>query len=308
MSGTQSERTTVDRACRFRRISGAGFRLVFEITRRCNFRCRHCFIRPDESHPNGEDIIRLIHEAAAAGCRKLILTGGEPLIRNDLETIVTEAVAAGVLADLNSNLYLLSAKRARSLKKAGLQEASVSFYGSEAVHDRLTGCKGSFARTLENMEHLRQVGIEVDVHGAVWDAMLDTIGPLIEKLQQCGVASVTFFSILEDRQSGCRSAYPLEARPAIDVIEKIRNKAAIPIRTVGLPPLDKGECVMGAGIYGLGAELFLRPCLLSRSDNPGIDVRPMSFQDARKEIDAQVRNGTWQPACCRDATERGKPC
>lgn len=304
MATVQSRRSDVDRTCRFRRIDGAGFRLALEVTRRCNLACRHCFVQPDHQHPATGELVALIQEAGRLGCRKLIVTGGEPLLRPDLEQIVATASECGALVDLNSNLYSLTRERVETLRASGLQEASASLYGGQEQHDELTGTKGSFDRALAGIDALRQAGVTVDVHGAIWDRMLPHLESLVETAARHGVSSITFFSLLPTASWSDMDGYTLSPGRALEVVERARASAPIPIRTIGLRPLQEGECAMADGIYGLDADLKLSPCLLSHSERGGVDLRAHSFREGRALLETQIGRGDWRPACCPPAARR----
>jgi len=95
-------------------------------------------------------------------------TGGEPLLRRDLEDMISFARRAGLQVNLITNGTLADPRRARSLFRAGLRTAQVSVESpEEAVHDRLTARPGSFRRTLEGIRNLGAAGISVQTNTTV---------------------------------------------------------------------------------------------------------------------------------------------
>lgn len=306
MNEVQSFRLDEDHACRFRRISGEGFRLALEITRRCDFKCNHCFVKQEQIQPTTDEILNLIRQAGKLNCRKIIITGGEPLLRDDLEYIIKVATSQGILADLNSNLFNITPHRVKRLKEAGLQEASVSLYGGRLFHDELTGKKGSFEMALKGIDYFREVNIAVDVHGGIWNNMLPNIEELIDIAMKHGVSSISFFSLILSDSSTSTDEYKLSPDLALETIAKARVASSIPVRTIGLRKIRQGECVMGNGIYGIGADLLLRPCLLSSGKNfEGIDLHKNSLKQALSIIDEHICKGGWYPTC-NPLTERLK--
>jgi MoaA/NifB/PqqE/SkfB family radical SAM enzyme len=303
MNGTTSERLNEDRGCRFRRIKSAGFRLAVEVTRRCNLSCNHCFVRPDQNQPSLNEITEVIQQAGKLNCQKLIITGGEPLLRQDIDQIIAAATSQGILVDLNSNFYNLTGARIKTLKAAGLQEASVSLYGGRCIHDGLTGRKGAFDQVLRGIVCALDAGIAVDVHGAIWNDMLPYVGDLIDTVQKIGVSSITFFSVLPKETKANQDKYSLFLALALKTIEEARVASSIPVRTVGLCRLAPGECAMGNGIYGLAADLQISPCLLSRRKNKrnGVDLHTQSLVSAMALLDVQIKHDEWCNACQRHA-------
>jgi radical SAM protein with 4Fe4S-binding SPASM domain len=95
-------------------------------------------------------------------------TGGEPLLRDDLEAMIVFARRQGLQVNLITNGTLASGKRARSLHRAGLRTAQVSLERTDGeTHDFLTARPGSFASTLEGMVNLRAAGISVQTNTTV---------------------------------------------------------------------------------------------------------------------------------------------
>ena len=303
----ESCRSSIDGTCRFRPIQGSGFRLAVEVTRRCNLRCRHCFVPREDSQPAAGNLIEILKQAARAGCRKVILTGGEPLLRRDLEAIIAACTECGMLVDLNSNLLTLSAARARRLREAGLGEASVSLHGGPTAHDWLCGLDGCFETTIRGIEMLLKEGIPVDVHGALWDASLSQVQSLASLCEDVGVESLTFFLILPpNRAHNAEGTFALSLPQAREHIAAARRKVAIPIRTIGLGSPDFSACVMGEGIFGIDVSLRLTPCLLAGGRQEPLSMQGRTFTAAAEQIRAQRAVGLWAPACTPKAVDAGK--
>ena len=112
--------------------------LRVSVTDRCNFRCVYCM--PKEKFGKGyqflsrhellsfEEIIRIVRAFSELGVRKIRLTGGEPLVRSELEKLVEQIAAIDKIDDisLTTNAVLLTEKRARSLRDAGLDRVNIS--------------------------------------------------------------------------------------------------------------------------------------------------------------------------------------
>lgn len=112
--------------------------LRISVTDRCNFRCVYCM--PKEVFGKGyqflsrsellsfEEIVRIVKAFAELGVRKIRLTGGEPLVRSELEKLVEQIASIEKIEDisLTTNAVLLTEKRARSLRDAGLGRVNIS--------------------------------------------------------------------------------------------------------------------------------------------------------------------------------------
>ena len=149
--------------------------LRISVTDRCNFRCNYCMPRsvfdkdyaflPQSSLLSFEEITRLARIFVAHGVEKIRLTGGEPLLRKHLEVLI-EMLAklqtpAGKPLDitLTTNGSLL-AKKAQSLKDAGLQRVTVSLDGlDDAVFRRMNDVDFPVIDVLKGIEEAQKVGL-----------------------------------------------------------------------------------------------------------------------------------------------------
>jgi pyrroloquinoline quinone biosynthesis protein E len=108
--------------------------LNLELTYRCPLHCVFCYNPTDFAATGGElgteEWIRVLREARAAGAVQLGLSGGEPLVRNDLETIVAEAHRLGFYTNLITSGVGLSEPRIQALKIGGLDHIQLSFQDS----------------------------------------------------------------------------------------------------------------------------------------------------------------------------------
>ena len=135
-----------------------------ELTARCNLDCRHCY-HVVTSGPEMEtaEVIHLLDDCARLGTMELTLTGGEPLIREDLKEIIVHAVeSAGFSVKLFSNLTLLEPSIIDVLASIPLNAVETSLLGPNAgTHDELTGLTGSFDATINAIVLLKKRGIRV---------------------------------------------------------------------------------------------------------------------------------------------------
>lgn len=174
--------------------------LRISVTDHCNLRCRYCM--PEEIYGPGyrflpraellsfDEIVRLARCLVAMGVDKIRITGGEPLLRRDLDTLVAGLVATGVEdIALTTNGLLLSSEMATRLKAAGLGRITVSLDALEPeVFRRITGSRADPGRVLEAIEAADAAGfgpIKINVvvqRGVNEDAIL----PLARRFRGSG--------------------------------------------------------------------------------------------------------------------------
>ncbi|MFN0093662.1 MAG: GTP 3',8-cyclase MoaA [Dehalococcoidia bacterium] len=145
--------------------------LRISVTDRCNFRCTYCMPRevfgPGFQFLNRaeilsfEEITRLARIFVAHGVEKIRLTGGEPLVRRDLASLIAQLRAIDGLKDLTltTNGSLLR-RQAQALKDAGLQRITVSLDSlDEATFQRMNDVGVSVATVLDGIDAAREVGL-----------------------------------------------------------------------------------------------------------------------------------------------------
>jgi cyclic pyranopterin phosphate synthase len=153
--------------------------LRISVTDRCNFRCTYCmpkevfgrdfaFLQRDELL-TFEEITRLARHFVSMGVRKIRLTGGEPLLRRDLERLVAQLAAIDGLDDiaLTTNGSLLTREKALALKAAGLQRITVSLDSlDDATFRAMNDVSFPVSRVLDAIEFAAEAGltpVKVDV-------------------------------------------------------------------------------------------------------------------------------------------------
>jgi GTP 3',8-cyclase len=149
--------------------------LRISVTDRCNFRCSYCMPKevfdkdyqylPHTALLRFEEITRLARQFVAQGVRKIRLTGGEPLLRKNIEVLVAQLAALRTPEGLPLDLTLttngaLLAKKARALKAAGLQRVTISLDGlDDAVFRSMNDVDFPVAEVLRGIEAAQDAGL-----------------------------------------------------------------------------------------------------------------------------------------------------
>jgi molybdenum cofactor biosynthesis enzyme MoaA len=293
-----SERRSGALSCRFRRIDPPRLRVALEVTRRCNLPCPHCFVPRDGRNPALSELMALLAGLREAGAGKVILTGGEPLLRPDLETIVASCAEQSLAVDLNSNLVTLDASRARALRDAGLTEVSVSLYGGRRAHDRFVRHDGAWDSAVRGIGFCTELGLPVDVHCALLRQSVGELQELAELTARLGCVSLTLFTLLSARH-GDAPPPDLDSigRVSLDDLGRVAARSSIPVRAVGLTPFEERQCVMAEGIVGLTAGLEWTPCLLAKRATPRAASASETLEASLDRLRAEVGRGLWRPHC-----------
>jgi len=138
------------------------------VTGRCNAKCIYCPYRNNilrfPNDPSAESLLRLIREAADYGVQGLRLSGGEPLLRKDLELFIREARQLGLESSFVTNGSLLYENRLREMVDAGVQAITLSIDSlTPQIYEH---CRGlPFKLALRALENIRRLKAE---HAPVW--------------------------------------------------------------------------------------------------------------------------------------------
>jgi len=145
---------------------GIPLHATLALTHRCNFRCVHCYVLPNAKAPSTElsteDWLALAQEAADAGCFSILLTGGEPLVREDFAEIYLGIRKMGVHVMLFTNASRVDERVIDVLQQAPPRLIEVTLYGAtpETV-EAVTGQSDGFEKAMRGVSLLREAGLPV---------------------------------------------------------------------------------------------------------------------------------------------------
>jgi radical SAM protein with 4Fe4S-binding SPASM domain len=140
-----------------------------DLTYRCNNKCVHCYCNLPEDDVTArinelttEEVKKLFDCLASLGTLWLLITGGEPLLREDFEEIYMYAKKKGFLITFFSNGTLIDDKTVEFFSKYPPFVVEISLYGAtEETHERVTRVKGSYDRCLEGIKKIVKAGIKL---------------------------------------------------------------------------------------------------------------------------------------------------
>ena len=180
----------------------ADLRLVaWEVTRRCNLACGHCrassLCGPYPGELGTARGLRLLDEIATLGRPVIILTGGEPLLRDDIYELARYGDARGLRMVLATNGTLLTGTVAARLIESGVRRVSISLDGPDAAsHDAFRGVSGAFAGALAGIAALGQAGLEFQINTTITRANLAQIRQIHALARRLGAAAHHIFLLV----------------------------------------------------------------------------------------------------------------
>jgi radical SAM protein with 4Fe4S-binding SPASM domain len=140
-----------------------------EITARCNNNCRHCYINlpagdgeSKKEELSVEGILEIAGEAVSLGAMWCLITGGEPLLRDDFSDIYLDLKRKGLLVSVFTNATLVAEEHVGLFKKYPPRDIEVSVYGvTEETYERVTRRPGSFHAFMRGLNLLLESGVKV---------------------------------------------------------------------------------------------------------------------------------------------------
>ncbi len=174
--------------------------VVWNMTRRCNLKCVHCYARAGDTQ--GTDEIdtdqgkAIIDDLSAYGAPVMLFSGGEPLVRNDLTELASHAVSKGMRAVISTNGTLITKSKARELKGVGLSYVGISIDGEKEVHDHFRGVPGSFKKAMLGVENCQAEGLKVGLRFTVNKRNIDEVPRIFQILRKMEIPRVCFYHLV----------------------------------------------------------------------------------------------------------------
>ena len=266
--------------------------VAWETTRNCNLSCVHCRAAATRGPYSGEldtaAALRLLDQISEVGNPIIILTGGEPLLRNDIFDIAAYGTAKGLRMVMAPNGTLITPEIADQMAKTGIQRISVSLDGATAEsHDRFRGVAGAFDGALQGIEHAKSAGIEFQINTTITKTNLDQIPKILELAESLGAVAHHIFLLVPtgrgkyivDQEIDAReyektlnwfydqrkkTPLQLKATCAPHYYRILRQRAKsdgqnVTFETHGLDAVTRG-CLAGTGFCFISHQGIVQPC------------------------------------------------
>ncbi|MDA8242698.1 MAG: radical SAM protein [Elusimicrobia bacterium] len=238
-----------------------------ELTRRCPLSCRHCYLPETRGRARAPRELSaavwksIISDLARAGALYLTFTGGEPLLREDLAELCRHAASLRFDVSVFSTGLGLTPALAGELKEAGISSFGISFYGRPELHDRVTGLKGSFRRSLAAARLLRKAGVRVRMKSPLMTLNAEEAGWLTRLSSAEGFA-VSFDPVIAPANDGHpgASAFRLSGPALARAVSKVPPPPSTAEAAAG-PGADDFICGAGRNVCAVDPSGWLYPCL-----------------------------------------------
>jgi len=303
-------------------ITGRPYGLLAELTYRCPLHCPYCS-NPTRSAEcvelDTEEWKQAIREAAALGVLQIGFSGGEPLQRKDLESLVRVARESGLYTNLITSGLGLTESGAVRLLDAGLDNVQVSFQAAEPeLADRIAGVRGGHKQKIRAMEIIKKTGIALSLNVVLHRFNIDRIDQIIDFAEKLGatrleLANTQYYGwAFRNRSILIPTRGQAEAATQVALAARMRLKGVMELLYV-LPDYFTGRpkpCMNGWGrrYLTVNPSGFVLPCPTAW-EIPGLKIdtvreKSLAWIWKASESFNRFRGTEWMPDPCRSCPQK----
>lgn len=257
--------------------------VAWELTRRCPLSCLHCRGSASDRTHTGEldtaECHRVIDSIARFAKPMLILTGGEPMTRDDLYDIASHAAEAGLRPVLAPCGALINPQSAKRIRDAGITAISMSLDGPTAVeHDAFRGVPGAFEHAMNGIRYIRDAGIPFQINTTVTRRNVSQLPKMLELATGLGAKTLDLFFLVPTGRGAQLANEEIDSEQyeaALEWAARSVLTASIALRTTCAPHVVRvaaqagikppggrplGGCLAGRGFVFISHRGVLQPC------------------------------------------------
>ena len=197
---------------------GVGPVVVWNSTRTCNLRCRHCYMDSDGKKYSGElttdEAKKFIDDLADFKVPVLLFSGGEPLMRPDFFELAEYAAEKKIRPTLSTNGTLITHEVAQRIKDIGIGYVGISLDGLKEVNDKFRGVDGAYKKAMQGIENCVAVGQRVGLRFTINRHNFEEMDKIFDFIEEEKINRVCFYHLVYSDED----VMPAESRHAMDTI------------------------------------------------------------------------------------------
>lgn len=204
---------------------GMGPVVVWNSTRTCNLKCRHCYMSSDAKKYQNElttaEAKQFIDDLADFNVPVLLFSGGEPLIRPDFFELADYAAKKGVRPTLSTNGTLITPEVARKIKDIGVGYVGISLDGLREVNDKFRGKAGAFEAAMNGIKNCVAVDQRVGLRFTINHHNIKELENIFDFIEEENINRVCFYHLVysgRGNQMMDEDVTAEESRRAMDII------------------------------------------------------------------------------------------
>ena len=170
--------------------------VIWNLIRRCNLTCKHCYSISADTDFKGElstdEVFTVMDDLKAFRVPVLILSGGEPLMRRDIFDIARRSKAMGFYTALSSNGTLIDETNIDAIADIGFDYVGISLDGMAETHDRFRRKEGAFAASMRGIRLCQERGLKVGIRYTMTEDNAHDLQPLLDLVRAEGIPRFYF--------------------------------------------------------------------------------------------------------------------
>ena len=178
---------------------GMGPVVVWNSTKTCNLRCRHCYMESDGRRYDELSTVeakKFIDDLAEFKVPVLLFSGGEPLIRADFFELASYAASKGIRPTLSTNGTLIDRSTAQRIKDIGVGYVGISLDGLSDVNDKFRGVEGAYEKAMRGIENCVAVGQRVGLRFTINRHNYEELDRIFDFIEEKGINRVCFYHLV----------------------------------------------------------------------------------------------------------------
>ncbi len=259
--------------------------ISWNITLRCPLRCAHCYVNAGEQETENvlstEEAFTVIDQICELGKPVVILSGGEPLMRDDIFEIACYGTDKGLKMAMGTSGVLIDEKTARDIRESGIRRVAISIDSADpAVHDTFRGLPGAWERAVQGIRHCIFEGIGVQINTTVLSPGIQAIRDVVSLGTSLGVTDYQlFFPVPTGRGNEISWLTPQVYEDLIRDVLVTYQGTGVNIRPTCAPQFRRIADTLGISnpLWGKGCIAGIRYCRIFADG----DVTPCPYLPAR---------------------------
>lgn len=202
--------------------------VVWNMTNRCNLKCRHCYISAEDrsyaSELTTEEAIDFIHDLAEMKAPVLLFSGGEPLIRKDIFELGKLASDLGLRPVISSNGTLINDEVADKIKAAGFQYVGISIDGGPKTHDEFRNLPGAFDMALRGIRTCLAKGIKTGIRFTVNKYNQEELPLIFDLVEKEGIPRFCMYHLVYAGRGAEMAGMDTNVKEKQDILDLVSRK------------------------------------------------------------------------------------
>ncbi|MDH5509865.1 MAG: radical SAM protein [Nitrospinota bacterium] len=219
--------------------------VIWNLTRNCNLTCVHCYAAAQPRQFSGEltleQALKTAEDMAEAGVKMVVLSGGEPLFRQDIFQIAERLVHLGVTTSLSSNGTLFDKPAIEKIAKTGFSYVGVSLDGLGDIHDKFRGLPGSFVKAVEGVRNVKAAGLKSGVRFTITKMNIGDVNGMFDLAEELKADKLYFSHLVYSGRGNGLKDFDLTKENTRKLMDLIMDKAVKYAKSGNGPELVTGN-------------------------------------------------------------------